>query len=130
MVTERTAFVAEALGTLILALVVFAVTDAQNHGGPGGRLAPVFIGLTISALISVIAPLTQAGFNPARDFVPVLRLLGRLGPHRPSRGHTHRVFHGLYCGARGGPSVEPRSLRFLRASWLEGRCRETNNIDS
>lgn len=72
MVSERMAFFAEALGTLILALVVFAVTDARNNGGPGGRLAPVFIGLTVSALISVIAPLTQACFNPARDFGPRL----------------------------------------------------------
>ena len=72
MMSERTAFFAEALGTAILALVVFAVTDLQNGGGPGGRLAPVFIGLTVSALISVIAPLTQACFNPARDFGPRL----------------------------------------------------------
>jgi len=72
MVSERMAFFAEALGTLILALVVFAVTEARNNGGPGGRLAPVFIGLTVSALISVIAPLTQACFNPARDFGPRL----------------------------------------------------------
>jgi glycerol uptake facilitator protein len=35
-------------------------------------LTPLFIGLTISMLISVIAPLTQAGFNPARDFGPRL----------------------------------------------------------
>ena len=72
MVSERSAFLAEALGTLILALAVFALTDARNHGGPGGRLTPVFIGLTVSALISVIAPLTQACFNPARDFGPRL----------------------------------------------------------
>jgi glycerol uptake facilitator protein len=72
MVSEWTAFFAEALGALILALVVFAVTDARNNGGPGGRLAPVFIGLTVSVLISIIAPLTQACFNPARDFGPRL----------------------------------------------------------
>jgi glycerol uptake facilitator protein len=66
------AFLAEALGTLILALVVFAVTDGRNPGGPGNRLAPMFIGLTVAALISVIAPLTQACFNPARDFGPRL----------------------------------------------------------
>ena len=72
LVSERMACFAEALGTLILALVVFAVTDPRNAAGPGGRLAPVFIGLTVSALISVIAPLTQACFNPARDFGPRL----------------------------------------------------------
>ena len=31
---------------------------------------PPIIGLTVGALIAVIAPLTQAGFNPARDFGP------------------------------------------------------------
>jgi glycerol uptake facilitator protein len=72
LMTERSAFFAEALGTMILALAVFAVTDQRNSGGPGGRLAPVFIGLTVSALISVLAPLTQACFNPARDFGPRL----------------------------------------------------------
>ena len=65
-----TAFAAEMLGTLILALVVFAVTDDRNPAAPQARLAPVFIGLTVAALISIIAPLTQACFNPARDFGP------------------------------------------------------------
>ncbi len=71
LVSEPVAFLAEMLGTLVLATVVFAVTDARNRDGPG-RLAPVFIGLTVSALISFIAPLTQACFNPARDFGPRL----------------------------------------------------------
>jgi glycerol uptake facilitator protein len=72
LVSEPTAFVAEFLGTLVLALVVFAVTDDRNPGAPPVGLAPVFIGLTVSALISVIAPLTQACFNPARDLGPRL----------------------------------------------------------
>jgi glycerol uptake facilitator protein len=49
--------------------VVVAVTDAGNRTQPG-KLGPVFIGLTVAALICVIAPLTQACFNPARDFGP------------------------------------------------------------
>jgi glycerol uptake facilitator protein len=71
-VSEPAAFFAEALGTLILALVVFAVTDARNSAAPSGGMAPLIIGLTVSVLISVLAPLTQACFNPARDFGPRL----------------------------------------------------------
>jgi glycerol uptake facilitator protein len=72
MVSEPIACLAEVAGTLLLALVVFAVTDDRNTAAPAGRMAPMFIGLTIAALISVIAPLTQACFNPARDFGPRL----------------------------------------------------------
>jgi glycerol uptake facilitator protein len=72
LVSEPIAFFAEVLGTLLLALVVFAVTDERNLAAPTGRLAPVFIGLDVAILISVIAPLTQACFNPARDFGPRL----------------------------------------------------------
>jgi glycerol uptake facilitator protein len=72
LVSHAAAFGAEVLGTLLLALVVFAVTDESNLPLPIARLAPVFIGLTVAILISVIAPLTQACFNPARDFGPRL----------------------------------------------------------
>lgn len=71
-VTEAAAFLAEFLGTLILGLAVFAMTDDRNSGAPAARFAPVFIGLTVAILICVIAPLTQACFNPARDFGPRL----------------------------------------------------------
>jgi glycerol uptake facilitator protein len=70
MVTEASACLAEFLGTLILALAVFAMTDDRNNAAPAARFAPVFIGLTVTILICVIAPLTQACFNPARDFGP------------------------------------------------------------
>jgi glycerol uptake facilitator protein len=66
------AFLAEVLGTAILAFVVFALTDERNAAAPAARLGPVFIGLTVAVLISVIAPLTQACLNPARDFGPRL----------------------------------------------------------
>ena len=71
-VSEPAAFLAELLGTVILAMAVFAVTDERNPGAPPAALAAVFIGLTVAVLISVIAPLTQACFNPARDFGPRL----------------------------------------------------------
>lgn len=72
LVTQGVAFGVEVIGTAILALVVFAVTDPRNRDAPGANLAPAFIGLTIAALISVLAPLTQACFNPARDLGPRL----------------------------------------------------------
>jgi glycerol uptake facilitator protein len=62
------AFLAELCGTALLALIVFALIDHRNAARPAAHLVPFFIGLTIAVLISVIAPLTQAGFNPARDF--------------------------------------------------------------
>jgi glycerol uptake facilitator protein len=72
LVSEQAAFLAELLGTLVLALVVFAVTDEGNPGAPPSGFAPVIVGLTVAVLISVIAPLTQACFNRARDFGPRL----------------------------------------------------------
>jgi glycerol uptake facilitator protein len=81
LVSEPVAFLAEGLGTLILGLAVFALTDERNSATPTGRLAPVFIGLTVAILIAVIAPLTQACFNPARDFGPrVFAALAGWGP--------------------------------------------------
>jgi glycerol uptake facilitator protein len=65
------AFFAELLGTALLGLAVFGLTDPRNSAVPA-RLAPVFIGLTVTVLISVIAPLTQSCFNPARDLGPRL----------------------------------------------------------
>jgi glycerol uptake facilitator protein len=72
VVDELTAAAAEVVGTMLLALVVFSLIDERNQAAPAARLAPVFIGLAVAVLISVIAPLTQACLNPARDFGPRL----------------------------------------------------------
>lgn len=64
------AFSVEALGTAILVLVIFSLIDRRNAALPNKGLAPFFIGFTVAALISLFAPLTQAGWNPARDFGP------------------------------------------------------------
>jgi glycerol uptake facilitator protein len=71
-VGASTAFLAEAIGTFVLVLVIFSLTEGCNVGRPDVSIVPLFIGLTITVLISIIAPLTQAGFNPARDLVPRL----------------------------------------------------------
>jgi glycerol uptake facilitator protein len=70
-VTPWQACLAEAVGTAFLAGFVFALTERRNEISPGA-LTPLFIGLAVAAIISIIAPLTQAGLNPARDFGPRL----------------------------------------------------------
>lgn len=71
-VSHATAFFVEVIGTLVLGLAVISLTDQANPARPSSQMAPVFIGLTVAALISVCAPMTQACFNPARDFGPRL----------------------------------------------------------
>jgi glycerol uptake facilitator protein len=70
-ITPGAAFFIEALGTGILVLVILGVTDPRNPARPR-VLTAAAIGLTITLLISLLGPLTMAGFNPARDFAPRL----------------------------------------------------------
>ena len=71
----------EALGTAILLFFIFALVDRRNRDAPGGNLTPFFIGFSVAIIISVLAPLTQAGLNPARDLGPRLfALLAGWGP--------------------------------------------------
>lgn len=67
-VTAVQALFAEAIGTAVLAGVVFGVTHRRNQANQL-LIAPT-IGATVGALIGVLAPVSQAGFNPARDFGP------------------------------------------------------------
>ena len=69
-VSIMNAFWAEMLGTFALVFLIFALTEGCNVGRPDDAQAPLFIGLTVAAIICIIAPLTQAGLNPARDFSP------------------------------------------------------------
>lgn len=66
------AIAAEGFGTFLLVLLIFALTEGCNVGRPDNAIAPVFIGLTVTSIICLIAPLTQAGMNPARDLGPRL----------------------------------------------------------
>jgi len=72
LVSPLHAAAVEAFGTAVLAFVVFAVTARRNGGGPAARMAPFFIGFTVAVLIALFAPITQAGWNPARDLGPRL----------------------------------------------------------
>ncbi|MCD2425373.1 aquaporin family protein [Niabella pedocola] len=64
------AMLAECAGTFLLTTGIFIITHAQP--GKKSRLtyAPVAIGILLALLICVFASVTQAGFNPARDFGP------------------------------------------------------------
>lgn len=66
------AFSVEALGTFLLVTIIFFLPEDCNVGRPPRDIAPVFIGLTVMGMISVVTPLTQAGLNPARDLGPRL----------------------------------------------------------
>jgi glycerol uptake facilitator protein len=65
------AFAAEVVGTAVLLLVIFCATDERNKARPQ-FLTAATIGLTVTLLISLLAPLTMACFNPARDLAPRL----------------------------------------------------------
>jgi glycerol uptake facilitator protein len=67
--TPLAAFGAEVIGTAILLLVIFCVTDERNKARPQ-VLTAATIGLTVTLLISLLGPLTMACFNPARDLGP------------------------------------------------------------
>eukprot|EP00924_Labyrinthula_sp_SR-Ha-C_P003140 maker-scaffold_15-snap-gene-0.39-mRNA-1 protein AED:0.01 eAED:0.01 QI:141/1/1/1/1/1/2/251/323 len=69
-VSVMKSFYIEFLGTAMLMLVILAVTDPRNGVSP--MLAPFWIGFTVAVMISLYAPLNQAGYNPARDFGPRL----------------------------------------------------------
>jgi glycerol uptake facilitator protein len=68
-VSTSAAFGAEVVGTAVLLLVIFCVTDERNKARPQ-MLTALTIGLTVTLLISLLGPLTMACFNPARDFAP------------------------------------------------------------
>jgi glycerol uptake facilitator protein len=70
-VTPEGAFLAEALGTAMLVLVILFISEARSPPRPRALVAAT-IGLAIAILIAILGPLTMAGFNPARDFAPRL----------------------------------------------------------
>ncbi|MBU0606931.1 MAG: MIP family channel protein [Armatimonadetes bacterium] len=67
----KTAFLAEAVGTAFLLFFIMALTDHRNDlSASKSNLHPLFIGFAVAIIISILAPLTQAGLNPMRDFAP------------------------------------------------------------
>jgi glycerol uptake facilitator-like aquaporin len=67
-VTPTKALIAEAIGTFLLMVVIMGTAVDKR----GSFAAGFPIGLTISAVIVVIGPLTGAALNPARWFGPAI----------------------------------------------------------
>ena len=104
----------EGFGTAILALVIFSLTDRRNAGLSTRNMTPLLIGFTVAALISLFAPLTQAGWNPARDFGPrIVAFLagwGSIAIPGPSNGFWVYIV-GPMIGAPIGAAVHEYLLR-------------------
>ncbi|MEN6611469.1 MAG: MIP/aquaporin family protein [Methanoregulaceae archaeon] len=62
------AILAEAIGTFVLVLAIFAIT---RRGSPPG-LAGIIIGLTVGGIITTLGNISGASLNPARTFGPYL----------------------------------------------------------
>lgn len=61
------ACLAEGIGTFLLMTVILLASKTEKIND---FLPPLFIGVGLSIIIFIIAPYTQAGLNPARDFAP------------------------------------------------------------
>ena len=114
LVSAPQAAAVEGAGTAILALVIFALVDRRNGSLPAKHLAPVFIGGTVAAIISVFAPLTMGGWNPARDFGPRLVAYmagwGEIAVPGPSSGFWAYIV-GPLLGAPAGAAIYEFLLR-------------------
>jgi glycerol uptake facilitator protein len=71
-VSAGAAFFIEVLLTMFLLLMIFALTEPDNPGMPQAGLGPLFIGLTVTAIVGVGGSLTMDAVNPVRDFGPRL----------------------------------------------------------
>ncbi|MGE3960843.1 MAG: MIP/aquaporin family protein [Dehalococcoidia bacterium] len=95
----------EALGTGVLVFLIFALIDPRNGARPQW-MTPFFIGFTVAVLISLFAPITQAGWNPARDFGPrIVAFLagwGEIAIPGPRGGFLAYIVGPLVGGTVGG----------------------------
>ncbi|MDD9995469.1 MAG: aquaporin [Dehalococcoidia bacterium] len=105
LISPAGAMVVEAFGTGVLVLLIFSLVDKRAGGLSPGRLAPLFIGFAVAILISLFAPLTQGGWNPARDFGPRLVALaagwGSIAIPGPQNGFWVYIVGPLIGGPLG-----------------------------
>ena len=126
----------QTLGTALLMLLIFAITDERNQ--PPGALQPLLVGLIVVVIGMAFGGIHGYAINPARDFGPRLftvlagfknngltdgsfvfwvpivgPLLGR--PHRRFHlRHAHPPLPAAPTAARGSESPLPPSLSHSR----------------
>jgi glycerol uptake facilitator protein len=125
---------AEACGTALLLVVVCSVSE-ERAAARVGALAPWIIGATITALICLLAPLTMAGFNPARDLGPRLftSLAGWKGVPFQANGHGWLTVYVLspIAGGLFGAGLHDRLLRDkTRAAFDDHSTTSTGHLGS
>jgi len=105
LVSPLMATAVEALGTGVLVFLIFALVEPRNSARPQW-MTPFFIGFAVAVLISLFAPITQAGWNPARDFGPrVVSFLagwGDIAIPGPRGGFVAYIVGPLVGGTLGG----------------------------
>ena len=69
--TPQAGFLDQLIGTGLLVLMIFAITDEHNIP-PGSNLAPALIGLVVVAIGMSFGGMHGYAINPARDFGPRL----------------------------------------------------------
>jgi MIP family channel proteins len=106
LVSPLHAAVVEGFGTAVLVFVIFALTARRNAAAPAAHMTPFFVGFTVAVLIGLFAPITQAGWNPARDLGPRLVSAalgwGAVAIPGPANGFWVYVVGPLVGGPLGG----------------------------
>lgn len=65
-------FLDQVIGTALLLLLIFAITDERNVPAAGAILAPILIGLVVVGIGMSFGAMHGYAINPARDFGPRL----------------------------------------------------------
>ena len=110
-------FLDQLIGTALLVLLVFAITDEFN-APPGANLAPLMIGLVVVAIGMSFGGMHGYAINPARDFGPRLFTVFAGFRHNGLTDGTNQwwipVIAPLLGGLAGAAVYDLGIRRFLR----------------